>query len=121
MLLLNAHCCVTGFYHQAVLDRVDEQFEFPLPGEQERLRMLEMFFHQYIRQPTKKGKKIQIDPEVDSDFLQSVARQTEGFSGRQLAKVSCTRLFGLLLINVVCIVNSGNASGGFWFGNKHFN
>lgn len=72
---------------KAVLDRVDEQFEFPLPGEQERLRMLEMFFTEYITTPTKKGKTITVDPEINSDFLQAVARRTEGFSGRQLAKL----------------------------------
>merc|ERR1719272_857271 len=37
---------------RAVLDRVDESFEFPLPGLEERQRMLTMFMNQYVHAPT---------------------------------------------------------------------
>merc|ERR1719190_343630 len=36
---------------RAVLDRVDESFEFPLPSILERRRMLEMFMEEHIRKP----------------------------------------------------------------------
>lgn len=72
---------------QAVLDRVDEQFEFPLPEEGERHRMLQMFFDEYILMPTRRGKQITVDPEVNEEYLRSVARRTQGFSGRQIAKL----------------------------------
>eukprot|EP00923_Selenidium_pygospionis_P054261 GHVN01094509.1.p1 GENE.GHVN01094509.1~~GHVN01094509.1.p1 ORF type:complete len:436 (-),score=69.61 GHVN01094509.1:241-1548(-) len=78
---------IRSILDRAVLDRIDENFEFPLPGYEERCRMLEMFFDQYIRTPTKKGKTITVDPEIDGEFLKTVARRTEGFSGRQLNKL----------------------------------
>lgn len=76
------------FVLQAIVDRIDEQFEFPLPGTVERKRMIEMFFDEYIHQPTRKGRKITVDSDIDDSFLELVAKKTEGFSGRQLAKVS---------------------------------
>jgi len=72
---------------RAVLDRVDESFEFPLPSQGERRRMLDMFMKQHIHAPTKKGRIIEVDPALDDAFLDDVARRTEGFSGRQLAKL----------------------------------
>lgn len=72
---------------RAVLDRMDESFEFPLPSLAERRRMLEMFMEEHIHRPTKKGKVIEVDPGLDGAFLDDTARRTEGFSGRQLAKL----------------------------------
>eukprot|EP00921_Rhytidocystis_pertsovi_P015317 GHVQ01024395.1.p1 GENE.GHVQ01024395.1~~GHVQ01024395.1.p1 ORF type:complete len:578 (-),score=87.83 GHVQ01024395.1:2030-3763(-) len=72
---------------RAVLDRVDEQFEFPLPSAAERFKMLEMFFDEYIYRETSKGKKITVDVQIDKAFLQLVADKTENFSGRQIAKL----------------------------------
>lgn len=45
---------------RAVLDRVDEQFEFPLPEFDQRRQMLDLFMDEYIRQPTKAGKVIEV-------------------------------------------------------------
>lgn len=73
---------------KAVLDRIDEQFEFPLPGFEERRRMIMMFFDEYIHQLTRKGKKIKVDTDIDDAFLELIAKKTEAFSGRQLAKVN---------------------------------
>lgn len=72
---------------KAVLDRVDESFEFPLPSLKERQRMLSMFMEEHIHKPTKRGKVIQVDEKLDDSFLEEVAKRTEGFSGRQLAKL----------------------------------
>ncbi|PHJ25103.1 aaa family protein [Cystoisospora suis] len=72
---------------RAVLDRVDEQFEFPLPGLQERKRMLKQFFEEYITRPTRTGRKIDVDERIDEAFIQEMAEKTDGFSGRQLAKL----------------------------------
>mmetsp|Transcript_92227 Transcript_92227/g.192859 ORF Transcript_92227/g.192859 Transcript_92227/m.192859 type:complete len:554 (+) Transcript_92227:135-1796(+) len=73
---------------RAVLDRVDESFEFPLPGLEERKRMLQLFMEEHIRKPTTKGKTIEIDEELSKpEWLEDVAKRTEGFSGRQLAKL----------------------------------
>lgn len=79
---------VPGVLDRAVLDRIDEAFEFPKPAYHERLQMLNMFTDQYLHRPTRKGAKaIQVDDDVDEKFLQDVAKQTEGMSGRQLAKL----------------------------------
>ncbi|KAL8446657.1 hypothetical protein Emag_004664 [Eimeria magna] len=80
---------------RAVLDRIDEQFEFPLPGVAERLRMLRQFMDRYLKgesEESNKGRKtktpkISIDEKIDDDYLRDVAEKTEGFSGRQLAKL----------------------------------
>lgn len=72
---------------RAVLDRIDESFEFPLPSLEERRRMLQMFMDEHIHRPTKRGKVIEVDPSLDATFLESVAMRTDGFSGRQLAKL----------------------------------
>ncbi|KAL8434062.1 hypothetical protein Efla_001534 [Eimeria flavescens] len=78
---------------RAVLDRVDEQFEFPLPGAPERLRMLQQFMTRYLKGEGEAGKKatktpkIAIDEKIDEQFLKEMADKTEGFSGRQLAKL----------------------------------
>eukprot|EP00932_Pfiesteria_piscicida_P000359 SRR837773.1035.p1 GENE.SRR837773.1035~~SRR837773.1035.p1 ORF type:complete len:416 (+),score=191.81 SRR837773.1035:35-1249(+) len=72
---------------RAVLDRIDESFEFPLPDVTERRRMLGMFMEEHIRRPTKRGHLIEVDEALDESYLDQVAKQTEGFSGRQLAKL----------------------------------
>jgi len=72
---------------RAVLDRVDEAFEFPLPSLPERRRMMRLFMDEHIHKPTARGKIIEVDPALDDKFLDDVAERTEGFSGRQLAKL----------------------------------
>jgi len=79
---------VPSVLDRAVLDRMDEQFEFPLPQYQERVQMMNMFMDRYILAPTKRGHSIQIDPALDDKFVQELAKKTEGFSGRQLAKLA---------------------------------
>lgn len=78
---------VPGVLDRAVLDRIDEAFEFPRPAYEERVTMLKMFVDQYINRPTKKGKGIEVEDGVTTDFLLTVAQKTDGFSGRQLAKL----------------------------------
>eukprot|EP00811_Abedinium_folium_P015848 NODE_2479_length_2204_cov_9.479056.p1 GENE.NODE_2479_length_2204_cov_9.479056~~NODE_2479_length_2204_cov_9.479056.p1 ORF type:complete len:571 (+),score=244.09 NODE_2479_length_2204_cov_9.479056:140-1852(+) len=72
---------------RAVLDRVDESFEFPLPSTAERRKMLQMFMDEHLHKPTKRGKIIEVDSALDDAFLDDVTNRTEGFSGRQLAKL----------------------------------
>lgn len=74
-------------FDRAVIDRVDENFEFPLPGEAERKKMISMFVDRYLKKPTKTGKTIQLDEAIDDAYWDLVAKKTQGFSGRQLAKL----------------------------------
>jgi len=72
----------------AVLDRIDEAVEFPLPGENERKRILQLYFKQYIQQElgTDKAKVIKTTFNEDDPIFDRLTAQTDGFSGRQLSK-----------------------------------
>ena len=98
-----------GDLDEAVLDRMDEALEFPLPGQQERAQLLRLYFAKYITQPAgadadadvaaRQGlltrlfrarpspPAVQVAADVNDALLDSVAAQTEGFSGRELAKL----------------------------------
>jgi ATPase family AAA domain-containing protein 3A/B len=78
---------VPNMLDRAVLDRMDEEFEFPLPQQTQRYHMLQMFMEQYVRRPTKRNWSIEVDEAMDDKFLERVAKETEGMSGRQLAKL----------------------------------
>ncbi|KAF8096904.1 hypothetical protein N665_0299s0062 [Sinapis alba] len=87
-----------GDLDSAVADRVDEVLEFPLPGEEERFKLLSLYLEKYIAQagPRKPGlfdrlfkkeqQKIEIKG-VTEELLKEAAAKTEGFSGREIAKL----------------------------------
>ncbi|CAL5054886.1 unnamed protein product [Urochloa decumbens] len=82
----------------AVADRIDEVLEFPLPGEDERFKILKLYLDKYIvkvgdkhekswlrffrRQP----QKIEVKGITD-DLIREAAAKTQGFSGREIAKM----------------------------------
>ena len=97
----------------AVLDRMDEALEFGLPDAEARQRMVRLYFDKLIargedagddapaqgllgamgigkggkRGGGKKGIPIAVSADVDDAALKAVAEQTEGFSGREIAKM----------------------------------
>jgi len=77
----------------AIHDRMDELMEFGLPGVHERERIFRAHLYKYLTPPTSGGmfSKAQ-DPVamegIDEGVLNEVAMATEGFSGRQLAKLA---------------------------------
>lgn len=87
-----------GDLDSAVADRIDEALEFPLPGEQERYKLLKLYLDKYIAQagPKKSSwfknlfkreqQKIEVKGLTD-DILKEAAAKTEGFSGREIAKL----------------------------------
>ncbi|XP_051136818.1 uncharacterized protein LOC127255359 isoform X1 [Andrographis paniculata] len=87
-----------GDLDSAVADRIDEVLEFPLPGEEERLKLLKLYLDKYIAQAgarkpglfsnlfQKQQKKIEIKG-LNDDILKEAAAKTEGFSGREIAKL----------------------------------
>ncbi|KAK9043626.1 hypothetical protein V6N11_071961 [Hibiscus sabdariffa] len=87
-----------GDLDSAVADRIDEVLEFPLPGEDERFKLLKLYLDKYIaqagsRKPSlfenlfkKQQQKIEIKGLTD-DILREAAAKTEGFSGREIAKL----------------------------------
>ncbi|XP_038998093.1 ATPase family AAA domain-containing protein 3-B-like [Hibiscus syriacus] len=88
-----------GDLDSAVADRIDEVLEFPLPGEDERFKLVKLYLDKYIAQAgsrkpgviqnilkKQQQKKIDIKGLTD-DILREAATKTEGFSGREIAKL----------------------------------
>ncbi|KAG6402896.1 hypothetical protein SASPL_135110 [Salvia splendens] len=87
-----------GDLDSAVVDRIDEVLEFPLPGEEESFKLLKLYLRKYIaeageRKPglfshffKKQQKKIEIKG-VTEDVIKEAAAKTEGFSGREIVKI----------------------------------
>lgn len=86
-----------GDLDKAVTDRIDEVIEFPLPGEEERFRLLKLYLRKYLCGEgdersqwgslfKKQPQKITIK-DMSDDVLREAARKTEGFSGREIAKL----------------------------------
>merc|ERR1719361_2650938 len=69
---------------RAVLDRIDDAVLFPLPGEEERKRILQLYFKQYIKQEiTEAGKAKVIKTTFDENdpIFDRLVDRTDGFSG----------------------------------------
>lgn len=86
-----------GDLDSAITDRIDEVIEFPLPQEDERYKLLKLYLNKYICGEEdgeskwghlfkKKPQKITIK-DLSDDVLRDAARKTEGFSGREIAKL----------------------------------
>ncbi|KAL2518487.1 P-loop containing nucleoside triphosphate hydrolase superfamily protein [Abeliophyllum distichum] len=87
-----------GDLDSAVADRIDEVLEFPLPGEDERFKLLKLYLDKYIARAgarkqglfsslfQKDQKKIEI-VGINDDILKEAAAKTGGFSGREIAKL----------------------------------
>ncbi|KAJ8770767.1 hypothetical protein K2173_021414 [Erythroxylum novogranatense] len=86
-----------GDLDSAITDRIDEVIEFPLPGEDERFKLLNLYLRKYLSKDTeddsswrsvykKKPQKITVK-DVSEDVIKEAAKRTEGFSGREIAKL----------------------------------
>ncbi|KAI4331420.1 hypothetical protein MLD38_029610 [Melastoma candidum] len=87
-----------GDLDKAVTDRIDEVLEFPLPGEEERFKLLDLYLKKYLlgvgeEQGSRWGSPFSKRPQkitirdISEDVLREAARKTEGFSGREIAKL----------------------------------
>lgn len=93
-----------GDLDSAITDRIDEVIEFPLPKEEERFKLLKLYLNKYICGNEGEGdsssgvskwgslfskktaQKITIK-DLSDDVIQEAAQKTEGFSGREIAKL----------------------------------
>ncbi|KAD4888445.1 hypothetical protein R6Q59_034537 [Mikania micrantha] len=87
-----------GDLDSAITDRIDDVIEFPLPQEEERFKLLKLYLHKYLyveddkKQSTwnslftKKTQKIVVK-DLSDDVIREAAVKTEGFSGREIAKL----------------------------------
>lgn len=69
----------------AVLDRGAEEVFIPLPGQQAREQILNLYLGAYYGQGNAAG--FTVAPEVNENYMQSLAAQLDGFSGRKLEDV----------------------------------
>lgn len=85
-----------GDLDSAITDRIDEVIEFPLPGEEERFKLLKLYLKKYLSSEDntskwgslykKQSQKITMKG-VSDDVIREAAQKTEGFSGREIAKL----------------------------------
>lgn len=87
-----------GDLDSAVSDRIDEVLEFPLPGEDERFKLLNLYLDKYIAQAgarkpglfgtlfKRQQKRIDVQG-LNDDIIKEAAAKTTGFSGREIAKL----------------------------------
>ncbi|OVA18738.1 AAA+ ATPase domain [Macleaya cordata] len=85
-----------GDLDSAITDRMDEVIEFPIPGEEERFKLLNVYLKKYLINEDKvesrlsmfkrKPQKITVK-DLFEDVIHEAARKTEGFSGREIAKL----------------------------------
>lgn len=87
-----------GDLDSAITDRIDEVIEFPLPQEDERYKLLKLYLTKYLSNETdneskwgpfvkKNAQKITVKEDLSDDLIREAARKTEGFSGREIAKL----------------------------------
>uniref|UniRef100_A0A3B0MS93 AAA family ATPase, putative n=1 Tax=Theileria annulata TaxID=5874 RepID=A0A3B0MS93_THEAN len=72
---------------KAVVDRIDESYNFDLPEEEERKRMIKLFMDQYVINPLKRTSKVLIDEGINDEYYEKLAKKTQGLSGRQISKL----------------------------------
>jgi len=74
----------------AINDRLDEVVEFALPGNDERERLVRLYFEKYVLLPAvegSKGRRLKVEDMDYSALCSEVASKTEGMSGREIAKL----------------------------------
>ncbi|XP_078441914.1 uncharacterized protein LOC144711762 [Wolffia australiana] len=86
-----------GDLDSAVSDRIDEVLEFPLPGEDERFKLLKLYLDKYIVRAggervgwkswfSRQQRGIEMK-NMNDEILREAAAKMEGFSGREIAKL----------------------------------
>jgi len=90
-----------GDLDSAITDRIDEVLEFPLPGEEERYKLLKLYLKKYLSDDNgstsdskwgpvfstrRKPQKITVKG-LSEDVVREAAKMTDGFSGREIAKL----------------------------------
>ena len=72
----------------AILDRIDEMVEFPLPGSSERRRLIAQYLDLYLLQPPHAWTRRVTTEDIGQAEIDTVVEMTEGFSGRAIAKLA---------------------------------
>nr|XP_060477907.1 ATPase family AAA domain-containing protein 3 isoform X2 [Panthera onca] len=73
----------------AVNDRIDEMVRFDLPRQEERERLVRMYFDKYVLKPATEGKQRLKLAQFDyGKKCSEIARLTEGMSGREISQLA---------------------------------
>lgn len=73
----------------AVVDRVHEPVEFPLPTKAERERLVRLYFEKYILLPASAGRRrLKVADFNYSDACSNIAEMTTGMSGREITNLA---------------------------------
>lgn len=79
----------------AVLSRIDQKIEIPLPGIEQRQEMLNLYLNKYIKNGTFKinidGKsseqKMSLADDINQILIGEISQKVDGFSGRDIEKM----------------------------------
>ncbi|GAB6032217.1 ATPase, AAA [Chamberlinius hualienensis] len=72
----------------AVNSRLTEIVEFRLPGLQERKRLVQQYFEQFVLQPAIEGKRFKLDKFDYLELCSKLAMLLDGLSGREIARLA---------------------------------
>ncbi|EPY87994.1 ATPase family AAA domain-containing protein 3 [Camelus ferus] len=73
----------------AINDRIDEMVSFDLPRQEERERLVRMYFDKYVLKPATEGKQRLKLAQFDyGKKCSEIARLTEGMSGREISQLA---------------------------------
>ncbi|PWA48212.1 AAA-type ATPase family protein [Artemisia annua] len=88
-----------GDLDSAVTDRIDDVIEFPLPQKDERFKLMKLYLQKYLYDEGDDGKESKwhslfnkktqkiVVKDLSDNVIEEAAKKTEGFSGRELAKL----------------------------------
>lgn len=86
----------------AVRDRIDEEIEIPLPGLEERIKMLQLYIDTRLKQPQKDGCILSINNGINDLYIKNVAQKIDGFSGRAIYQlIAAIRIEGCITENEI--------------------
>lgn len=92
----------------AVLDRMNELLEVPLPGFPEREQMIKQYLLSHVLEPTQKeGQRVKLDPDIITNFEEICSKlsdTTAGMSGRELEKM-CGNIYASAVSQEEPVIN----------------
>ena len=79
----------------AVLSRIDQKIEIPLPGLEQREAMLKLYLDKYIKNGTfkiningkAKEQAMSLSDDINQELIRNLSQKIEGFSGRDIEKM----------------------------------
>lgn len=87
----------------AVLSRINKKIEIPLPGLDERIKILNFYIDKRLKQPQKNGRQLVVHHTINDRYITEIAKKIDGFSGRTIeqciTEISIEGLIGSGTVN----------------------